>query len=204
MMMRRFYQNGHCLTGMNLAVVREAIGEHQIAFDHREEGEAGGIVIGPPDLPAYPRKTADPDDGVPALVAPKRAVSSSWNGAIPKPEAKAILLKAHGCVCWGCGKRPMLPNGAEDPDELEVDHLFARKPDDGDEGGADDLYNLGLVCRKCNGRKGNRMTLEELRLDRERENLLWTERKKLVHLGRALRTALELQRRYGKQESSAT
>lgn len=138
------------------------------------------------------------------LIAPKRAVASSWNGSIPKSEAKAILLKEHGCVCWGCGKRPVLPTGAEDPDELEVDHLFARKPADGDEGGADDLYNLGLVCRKCNGRKGNRLTMEELRLDRERENLLWVERKDLVHLGRALQTALELRRRHGQQESPAT
>lgn len=53
-------------------------------------------------------------------------------------------------------------------------------------------------------RKGNRLTMEELRLDRERENLLWRERKDLVHLGRALQTALELQRRHGKQESPAT
>ena len=208
MMMRRFYQNDIVLSGMNFDVVREALGAHNGKLESKDGKSLfkrkTGEVIGPPDLRRFPRKTTDPDDGTPVLVAPKRAVASSWNGSIPKSEAKAILLREHGCVCWGCGKRPVLPNGAEDPDELEVDHLFARKPDDGDEGGADDLYNLGLVCRKCNGRKGNRLTMEELRLDRERAGLLWKERKDLVHLGRALQTALEWQRRYGKQGSPAT
>ena len=52
MMMRRFYQNGHQLKGMDVAVVRGAIGEHQIQFEHPD-----GQIIGPPDLSRFPRQT---------------------------------------------------------------------------------------------------------------------------------------------------
>ena len=167
MMMRRFYQNGHQLRGMDVDVVRGALGEHQIQFEHPD-----GQIIGPPDLPNFPRATEDPDDGALALKAPRRApISTSWTGSIPKDRAKELLLAEFGPVCWGCGLDATRPNGSVDTGLLEVDHIRARNAKEGEKGD-DELYNLALLHATCNRRKGNRLTLEELRLENERDDAL--------------------------------
>ena len=167
MMMRRFYQNGHQLRGMNVDVVRGALGEHQIQFEHPD-----GQIIGPPDLPNFPRTTEDPDDGVPTLRTSIRApISTSWTGRIPKDRAKELLLAEFGPRCWGCGLNATRPNGSVDTGLLEVDHIRARNAKEGARGD-DELYNLALLHATCNRRKGNRLTLEELRLENERDNVL--------------------------------
>ena len=65
MMMRRFYQNGIVLAGMNLDVVRDALGAHTGNIES-EDGKPlserkAGEVIGPPDLARFPRQTTDPE-----------------------------------------------------------------------------------------------------------------------------------------------
>ena len=47
---------------------------------------------------------------------------------------------------------------------LEVDHIRAKKASEGKQGD-DELYNLALLHRTCNGIKRNKLTLEELRSD---------------------------------------
>ena len=54
------------------------------------------------------------------------------------------------------------PNGSLDETLLEVDHIRARKAAQGTQGN-DELYNLALLHRTCNGIKRHQMTLEELR-----------------------------------------
>ena len=50
MMMRRFYQSGRILSGMNVDVVREALPPHTGSLEYDQ-----GLVIGPPDLARFPR-----------------------------------------------------------------------------------------------------------------------------------------------------
>ena len=158
MMMRRFYKEGRVLSGMDVDVVREALGPHTGKMEYKH-----GIIIGPPDLPNYPRLTADPDDGVPATATTKRApISNTWTGGIPKDEVKDIFIERFGPVCWGCGFEARRPNGTINRSQIEVDHMRARKAKEGEKGD-DELYNLALLCAYCNRKKGNHRTLEQVR-----------------------------------------
>ena len=168
MMMRRFYQSGHQLRGMDVDVVRGALGEHQIQFEHPD-----GQIIGPPDLASYPRTTEDPDGGAPALIAPRRApISTNWLSPISKADSKSILLDQWGPVCWGCGFDATRPNGTVNLSQLEVDHIQARNALDGVRGG-DALHNLALLCAYCNRVKGNRLTLAQLREKNAHDGVLY-------------------------------
>ena len=72
-----------------------------------------------------------------------------------KKEQKAIkdkLLKDHGCMCQGCGRE------FDSEEFLEVDHRVPKS-----QGGSNQISNRVLLCSPCNRRKGNRMSLEELR-----------------------------------------
>ena len=167
MMMRRFYQNDIELSSMNVDVVRDALGPHTGKLEYKI-----GRIIGPPDLARFPRQTEDPDDGVPTLKTSIRApISTSWTGRIPKDSAKEMLLAEFGPVCWGCGLDATRPNGSVDTGLLEVDHIRARNAKEGTRGD-DELYNLALLHATCNRRKGNRLTLEELRLENEQDDVL--------------------------------
>ena len=102
-----------------------------------------------------PRRT---DDG--AKAAPELTLVS------PKPKAPRLtarelrerLILMDGMKCQGCG---WVPHHAE---YLEVDHRVPRS-----RGGRDDIRNRVLLCSPCNGAKGNKLTLTELRLKRIEE-----------------------------------
>ena len=194
MMMRRFYQNGHQLEGMNVDVVRDAIGEHQIKFEHK--GEDGGRVIGPPELPNYPRQTEDPGDSLIAATTMRAPISTTWTGAIPKDEVKAILIERFGPVCWGCGFPARRPNGTVNMAQLEVDHMRARNAKEGVKGD-DELYNLALLCAHCNRTKGNRLTLVETRDKNAHDGALYVDTiGELVDLFEAQQFAYQKMREY--------
>ena len=179
MIKRRFYQNGYRLDGTTEATAA-AYGEHQTGWADDLEIKRSQVV-GPDEV--TPREQLLPDLEVVRGGARRATV---WNGNISKDECKEMLLARFGCVCWGCNWEPKLPNGEPDPAMLEVEHLFAKKPDDGEEGGDDNLYNLGLACRKCNGVKGNRLTMTQLRDDRALKGLVWNPgQDKRPHLERA-------------------
>ena len=101
--------------------------------------------------------------------------SASWSGRISKEEAKQLLINKFGPVCWGCGYEPRRPNGSLDETLLEVDHIRARRAAQGTQGN-DELYNLALLHRTCNGIKRHRMTLEELRYHSGMHGLLYVEK----------------------------
>ena len=193
MLKRRFYLNGIALAGTTdatkdaLASVRKDRG-----FQEPQQWTTSR-TIGPTELPQR-----DDSDPVPhhALRQPRRGArqstqSSSWSGRIPKDDAKRLLMDQFGPVCWGCGYEPRRPNGSLDETLLEVDHIRARKATQGTQGN-DELYNLALLHRTCNGIKRNRMTLEELRNHNAMNGLLYVEKvSDLVDLYEATQFAAE-------------
>ena len=131
--------------------------------------KATSFTIGPNNLPVRSDEDPAPFHNLRKVRRvkpgqPRSARSASWSGRIPKEEAKELLVDRFGAYCWGCGwEAPRFPSGEYDLGLLEVDHIRARRPDDGESGGSDELYNLALLHATCNRAKGNRMTLEELR-----------------------------------------
>ena len=88
-------------------------------------------------------------------------------------ELRGRLTIADGLKCQGCG---WIPHHEE---YLEVDHKIPKSRE-----GRDDIRNRVLLCSPCNGAKGNKLTLAELRLKRIEEdrmvdktwNMAWYER----------------------------
>ena len=87
-------------------------------------------------------------------------------GRVAKPprfsreQMKAILIRQWSAVCWGCGFEP--PNA--DDRFFDLDH---DRPKAG--GGSNELDNRAILCRPCNGRKSNTLTLEGLRRANKRD-----------------------------------
>ena len=157
MLKRRFYQNGIQLEGISEAT-SQVLGELPLEYT------VNATVVGPKELPQ--RDDADP---APAHLleqarrdARQSTQSSTWSGRISKEDAKDLLIRRFGPVCWGCGYEPKRPNGSLDTTLLEVDHIRARNPAEGTQGD-DELYNLALLHRTCNLIKRNRLTLQDLR-----------------------------------------
>ena len=113
-----------------------------------------------------PRRTDGGTKAAPELVL----VGSTPQGPrMTVRELRERLSKEDGTFCQGCGYSP--PNGLVE--YMEVDH---RQPKSRQ--GRDDIRNRVLLCSPCNGVKGNKLTLAELRLKRIEEgrmlNKAWT------------------------------
>lgn len=204
MLKRRFYLNGIALEGMTdstreaLAAVRKDRG-----FQEPQQWTTS-YVIGPDELPQ--RDDVDPrPDALTLTLSPRErgrrggrqsTQSAGWSGQISKEDAKELLIQQFGPVCWGCGYEPRRPNGSLDATLLEVDHIRARRAAEGTQGD-DELYNLALLHRTCNGIKRNRLTLEELRRYNADNGLLYVDTVgELVDLFEATRfAAQEISRR---------
>ncbi len=193
MLKRRFYLNGIALAGTTdatkdaLASVRKDRG-----FQEPQQWTTSR-TIGPGELPERDDVDPAPHHNLrqPRRGASQSTQSSSWSGRIPKDDAKRLLMDQFGPVCWGCGYEPRRPNGSLDETLLEVDHIRARRAAQGTQGN-DELYNLALLHRTCNGIKRNRMTLEELRNHNAMNGLLYVEKiSDLVDLYEATQFAAE-------------
>ncbi len=194
MLKRRFYLNGIALADMTDST-KEALAA---ATRHRGFQEpqqlTASITLGPGDLPV--RSDYDPEPHHRLQQARRRGErqstqTASWSGRIPKDEAKRMLINRFGPVCWGCGFEPRRPNGSIDESLLEVDHIRARRPAEGARG-SDELYNLALLHRTCNGVKRNKMTLEQLREHNALHGFLYVDRvSDLVDLYEATEFAAE-------------
>ena len=205
MLKRRFYLNGYALAGMTDST-REALGEHQTEIQ-----EAESRTIGPDDIPS--RDDTDPAPHHSLTTGRRRrgkisTQTASWSGKISTDAAKELLIERFGPVCWGCGYLPRRPNGSIDDTLLEVDHIRARRPTVGTPGD-DELYNLALLHRTCNGIKRNSMTLEQLREHNALNGLLYVNGPNdLIDLFEATRFANEQiaihAASYGVQESLAS
>ena len=196
MLKRRFYQSGFALDDMTDAT-RNALGIHQTELQ-----EAVSYTIGPSDLPERDDENPTPHYNLTTTGSrSKRSTqTSSWSGRIPKEEAKELLINRFGPVCWGCGYEPRRPNGSLDDTLLEVDHIRAKRATDGAYGD-DELYNLALLHRTCNGIKRNKMTLEELRTHNALHALLYVnDIRELVDLFTAQQYAFEQIMKRGYQQ----
>ena len=185
MLKRRFAIHGFALSDMTQATVDALHGKQP------ELSGAKSYTIGPNQVPD--RYDDDPRH-IAYLARPRKrqtTQTSSWSGRIPKDEAKQLLIDKFGPYCWGCGwEAPRFPNGERDLGLLEVDHIWARK-EVNTQGGSDELYNLALLHATCNRRKGNRMTLEQLRQLNIDDQRIYGEVADLVHLGEAMQYATE-------------
>ncbi len=154
------------------SIAAERQGRRWIAVDINQEAEA--VVRDrlqrearlPEDRQSWDRavrvETSAPnrsDDGEPAapeliLVSPRRR-----QPRLTARELRSRLIMADGMKCQGCG---WVPHHEE---YFEVDHRVPKS-----KGGRDDIRNRVLLCSPCNGAKGNKLTLAELRLRRIQEN----------------------------------
>ena len=105
-----------------------------------------------------PERTDDADTAAPHLQQIERR--RERQPLFSKPEMKAILIGQWGAVCWGCGFEP--PNG--DDRHFDLDHNLPKAS-----GGTNDLDNRAILCRPCNGRKSNTLTLDGLRRANRRD-----------------------------------
>ena len=176
MLKRRFYLNGIMLEGMTDAT-KDALASVRKGRAFQEPTQwTTSHTIGPHELPARDDADPAPHHRLPPARrgAPQSVQSAGWSGRIPKEEAKRLLIERFGPVCWGCGYEPRRPNGSLDETLLEVDHIRARRAAEGTSGN-DELYNLALLHRTCNGIKRNRLTLEELRNHNAMRGLLYVD-----------------------------
>ena len=139
---------------------RKVIGER--LKSEVKQSMAWGKLVKTPSKP--PKRTDDGEEAAPELVL------VSPRPKAPKLTARELrgrLTVADGLKCQGCG---WVPHHEE---YLEVDHRVPKSV-----GGKDDMRNRVLLCSPCNGTKGNRLTLAELRLKRIAEDRMqdksWT------------------------------
>ena len=104
---------------------------------------------------APPKRTDDGKEAAPELVL----VSPKAKGpTLTARELRDKLIIRDTQRCQGCGWRPPFS------DYLEGDHIMPKSKD-----GKDSLENRALLCGPCNGVKGNRLSLAELRERRVNE-----------------------------------
>ncbi len=186
MLKRRFYQNGIQLNGMSDAT-SGALGELPLKYNIEAQ------IIGPNQLPQRNDTDPTPAHELPTRQRGRRSPTqtASWSGRISKDDAKNLLIERFGPLCWGCGYQPRRPNGSYDLTLLEVDHIRARRAAEGTPGN-DELYNLALLHRTCNGIKRNNLTLEQLRQYNADHGLLYVNTQgELVDLYEATQYAAE-------------
>ena len=114
---------------------------------------------------APPERTDEADKAAPHLQ--QIELRQDRRPRFTKDQMKAILIKQWGAICWGCGfEPPKTNNRAQDADSrhFDLDHIDPKA-----EGGSNELDNRAILCRPCNGRKGDRMTLTALRRANKRD-----------------------------------
>ena len=101
------------------------------------------------------------DDGETSSPALKPVKGVKREPTAKRKELLAALIAEHGMQCQGCGR--VFDHEAY----LEIDHILPRS-----DGGTNDLSNRTLLCRPCNGRKSNQLTLSGLRRRNKQDGFL--------------------------------
>ena len=101
------------------------------------------------------------DNGEPAAPTLDQVFPVAEEYTLTHQEMHKILVDQFGLKCWGC--RFEAPDGRY----LELDHIDPRSS-----GGSNQLDNRSLLCRPCNQKKSNRLTLAGLWTENRREGYL--------------------------------
>ena len=200
MLKRRFYLNGIALEGTTDATKDALASVKKDQVFQEPQQWTTSCVIGPGNLPERDDVDPEPHHQLRQSRGKNRTnQNANWSGRISKEDAKELLVKRFGPVCWGCGYEPRRPNSTWDLTLLEVDHIRARNAAEGMSGN-DELYNLALLHRTCNIVKGNRLTLRELRQHNAEQMMLYVQKvSDLVDIFQAQEFAMEEIMRRGVQ-----
>ena len=101
------------------------------------------------------------DNGEPAAPALEQVIPVAEEYALTHKEIHELLIEKFGRRCWGCTF--IAPDGRY----LELDHIDPRSS-----GGSNHLDNRALLCRPCNQKKSNRLTLAGLWTENRRDGYL--------------------------------
>ena len=150
------------------------------------DGSTGGVA-----LPFYgklhyskelPERTDEGETATIALETINRSELASWQKLSHKEmvvilkEAQADADNAKLVVCAGCGRKL-------EPEFMELDHITPKS----ELHSTNDLSNRILLCRPCNGRKSNRLSMSGLWRENKRKEVQWMVDEKLAE--NAVRTA---------------
>ena len=143
------------------------------------DGSTGGVA-----LPLYgqihyskelPERTDEGETATVALETIRRSELAAWQKLSHKQmveilkEAQASADKAKLVVCAGCGRKL-------EPEFMELDHLMPKS----EPHSTNDLSNRILLCRPCNGRKSNRLTMNGLWRENKSKDVGWMVDEKLA------------------------
>ena len=121
-----------------------------------------------------PIRTDNSEQSIPEL---KQVYLTEPESLLSHKEMKDRLIKHFGVVCWGCGFEP--PDN--DNRYLQLDHINPKSS-----GGTNDIDNRAILCQPCNLKKLNKITLDALRKENKKENLLKKDESELIDLISAL------------------
>ena len=119
-----------------------------------------------------PKRSDEGDTAAPEL---KAVYPVAMEYGMRHEEMHRILIDQFGLQCWGCDFK------APDARYLELDHINPRSGSKGKH--LDLLNNRALLCRPCNQKKSNRITLVQLR--KENEKVGYLKQKHPIDLGEA-------------------
>ena len=119
-----------------------------------------------------PKRSDEGDTAAPELEA---VYPVAMEYGMRHEEMHRILIDQFGLQCWGCDFK------APDARYLELDHINPRSGSKGKH--LDLLNNRALLCRPCNQKKSNRITLVQLRKENEKAGYL--KQKHPIDLGEA-------------------
>ena len=122
-----------------------------------------------------PERTDEGETATVALETIRRSELAAWQKLSHKQmveilkEAQASADKAKLVVCAGCGRKL-------EPEFMELDHLMPKS----EPHSTNDLSNRILLCRPCNGRKSNRLTMNGLWRENKSKDVGWMVDEKLA------------------------
>lgn len=122
-----------------------------------------------------PERTDSGETATIALETINRKQMAAWQ-KLSHQQMVAILKKAQAdaddpklVVCAGCGRKL-------EPEFMELDHLTPKS----EPHSTNDLSNRILLCRPCNGRKSNRLTMNGLWRENKNKEVGWMVDEKLA------------------------
>ena len=160
-------------------------GAYQMVLDRLEQenlkvsDESKRLNFGEVYLRTAPPERTDYDDtpAVPDLRLRTQRPPEPWERLSREQMARILAVaQAHpngdGVICAGCGR-------VLEMEFMELDHITPKS-----DRGANHILNRILLCRPCNGRKRNHLTLAGLLMENKRPAVKWMRNETLAQLAR--------------------